>query len=177
MGKSCTLCNSPWVDEVDEYVTANKFKTIQALYDFMCRKYGTKFDISYHTTRRHIIHVRQELGWGVEASKLREKAIRDQIYKDIETVKVVRQGLNTLAKQLDEVERDLYDPSERKEVRDIVKTIISAVELLLKYSDKIQKEPTFSEEDFIQKMLACMKEFPMELQMKFITKWKEIKNE
>jgi len=175
--KQCRICVSPWLDEIDEYVTANKFKTIQALYDFMCRKYGPKFDISYHTMRRHVNHTKKELQWGVEASRFREQAIKDQIYKDIETVKITRNNLGILNKQLSEAEVDLSDPIDRKEVRDIIRMINDTVGLLLKYSDKIQHKSEFSEEDLVQKMITCMKEFPMDLQMKFITKWKELKNE
>ena len=46
MGRTCAICNSVFLDEIDRYVSQRKFKTIMGLYKYMTDKYGDKFNIN-----------------------------------------------------------------------------------------------------------------------------------
>jgi len=139
----------------------------------MTEEHKEKFNINYQCLRRHYRETQDIIGQSVKASRLREQAIQDQIYQDIETVRILKRSLNALKDQLTTVQNSgLVSSKERKEIRDIIHTLNKTLELLLKYSDKIEKEPKEDEETLFRKMIECMKEFPSEYQMKFIEKWK-----
>ena len=175
MGRSCQICNSPFREEIDQYITDRKFKTIMDLYKFMIDKYGEKFNLNYQVMRRHYRDFQNIVEQSVKASGLRERVIQDQIFKDIETVRIIRKNLGTLKNQLTTVgNKNLANPKERKEVRDIVNTINKTLELLLRYSDKIEyQKPNLNDDELIRKILQCFEGIPSEYQMMFIKKWRE----
>ena len=145
------------------------------LYKFMIEKHKEKFNINYQCLRRHYRDTQDIIGQSVKASRFREQAIQDQIFKDVETVRIIKRSLDSLKKQLEVVENsNLVNSKERKEIRDIINMLNKTLELLLRYSDKIEgQKPTFDEDELFGQIQQCFEGIPSEYQMMFIEKWKE----
>jgi len=165
--------NSPYIEEITKSILEKRFDSGRKLYLYFKEKYPDSFTFSYMTVSRYYNKIMNEVRDTAEVNDLRDRAIKSQIYQDIETVQTLSNHLKVLNKQLEKIMGDLNDPIKRKEVRDIVRTCSKVTEQLLRYSDKIEKEPEEDKDALFRRMIECMKEFPSEYQIKFIKKWKE----
>ena len=170
MTRVCAICSSPFLQEVNKYIKERKFRSIIALHGYMRDKYTiASFPWNYQVMRRHVFHTKS-------VSRLRQKTIEGQTIRDLETLKLIEGNLKSLQNQLASIETtNLINPRERKETRDIIKTINSTLELLLRYSDKIkEQEPIVDEEEIFHKIVKCLEEFPRDYQTKFVHTWREL---
>jgi len=133
----------------------------------MREKYGMdSFIHNYQVLRRHVFHTKN-------VGRLRQKTIEGQTIRDVETLRLVEGNLKSLQNQLTSIENvDLLNSKERKEVRDIIRSINSTLELILRYSDRIKQDPTVDEEEIFHKIVKCIEDFPREYQTQFARKWR-----
>jgi len=174
MTRICKVCASPFKDEINLLIFDGKYDSPLKIYNFMKQKYGDKFSLSHENVSRHRKRQVDKVKENATASLLRNKAIQDQIVKDVRTVHMLRTSLSTLSDQLEEVKKDIKDRVERKEVRDIINGIGKITETLLRYSDKIQSKPKFDPDTLLRKIIQCFEDIPPEYQIKFIERWKKI---
>ena len=170
--KFSAIDKSPYKDEITGLILNGTTPT--EIFKLMKDKYGEDFNINYQAVRRQRMKILNGIEETASTSHLRNQAIQSQIYKDVQSVQMLGNSLRILSNQLAKVARSVNNKEERKEVRDIVLSIDKVTSTLLRYSDKIQTKPEFSEEDLLNKIIDCFEGFPSELQIKFIERWKKI---
>ena len=167
--RDCKVCRSPHVDEYNE-LYFKKLWDISKIWRYAARKYGETF--SYETMRRHFARERMKRDYLIKADRERDEYIRREIEKDIETAKILRRNLELCSAQLEQLKSDMSDPEARKEIREIIGKINQTLELLLRFSDKIEsKKEHFDLESFYRRIIKCMEDFPVELVVKFQERW------
>jgi len=173
MGKICRVDISPNRAYYDELrLKGYKIKEIWRI-----AKTEFKEDIPIHSFYYHFRHhLERIIKEGEKASKLRQDAIEEEIYKSMDAARMLRTNLERCAEQSG-VLTDISNPKERKEMRSIISISNETIGLILRFLDKLEVKSKLTEEDIFKKVIQCIKDFPPELILEFTKKWKEYKYE
>jgi len=172
MGRICKICWSPHRPEYDKKLLEGW--EIKEVWRYAITKYNERF--SYESLRRHAKnHVEELVRTQVEASKLRQKRIDEEIQKSIEISEQLRRNLQLCNDQIQELSKDVSDPNRRREIRDVIGKINQTVELLLRFSDKLTKSESRMdpEEVLIDRLRYALQDIPWEYASKILERFKQ----
>lgn len=187
MGRACFLCNDPHRVEYEQVYL--KTRSYKKTWQYAVRRYNT--DIGYHVFRNHLKnHFKDIVDIGKESSKLRREVIKDDIHDEIQMSKALKRNLNFLIEIIDKLKNKAQVALDRNEIdmsqdeidncKDIVKTsldviykINQTIELMLRFSDKLEIEAENDPDTLFAKLMDCMDGVPIEYIEIFAKKWKE----
>lgn len=152
-------------------------KSFKKTWQHAIRKYDCK--LGYHVFRHHLrAHFDDVLQLSKEASNFRKEVLRDDIHEEIQMSKALKSNLQFLndtlskkKKQLQLLPIDAVDKEELKMVMDMVYKINQTIELMLKFSDKLEIETQNNPDVLLNKLMYCMEDFPLEYVEKFKERW------
>jgi len=170
MGRICKVCWSPHRPEYDEKIIQG-WEIKEVWRRLAIAKYNEKF--SYESMRKHAKnHVKALIRSSIEASKLRQKTIDEEIKKSIEVSTQLRRNLQLCNDQLEAL-KDLSNPDTRREIRDIIGKVNQTVELLLRFSDKITEHQSRvpTEEELMDRLRYSLQDIPWEYAGKILERF------
>jgi len=136
-------------------------------------QYGEKY--SYSTLQRHFSkHVKPVVEAKLKTARAHEEYIKAQIRKDIEIAKRLTRNLQILDDKIKEFldAGESLDPKEKQVLLQYLAEIRQTIELLLKWSDRIQTEP-LDEEEIFERILYCLQDLGPEQLKQFKKRWVE----
>lgn len=167
MGRRCKVCDSLHVADYDQKILSGW--VVKEVWKYAMREH--QMIVSYEAFRNHANNcVRGMVQESRYASRLRQKKIDEEIQRDIQLVKQLTDNLSLCNEQVSKL-KDVEDPEARGEVREIIGRINQTVDLLLKFSDKLNIKPAVSEDELYDRVVRCMEDFPPEWILKFREKW------
>jgi len=172
MGRTCKVCWSPHRAEYDEKIL--KGWEIKEVWRYAITKHQERF--SYESMRRHARNdVKGLIRSQLEASKIRQQKIDEEIAKSIEVSEQLRRNLQLCNDQIKELSTNVSDAEYRKEIRDVIGKINQTVELLLKFSDKLsQTEYSVDpEEVLVDRLRYALQDIPWEYASKILKRFKQ----
>jgi len=172
LGRECLVCLSPYCKEYED-LRFNKRWSVRKIYEYARVKHGETF--SYQSLRRHLKKQKHYINQMKEVDAFREEIIKQEIDRELEASRILRNNLELLSEQVQAVLQDgtnIQDPEARKEIREIVSKINQTSDLLLRFSDKINiKDDTLTEDELYRRVMLCMEDFPIEYIKKFKNRW------
>ena len=176
MGRICTVCISPHREFIDDCIVKGWER--KEIYRELLRRYGPGNVPSYQSIIDHArTHVKAVVQAAVERDAFRLKTIKEEIARDVSISRQLRQNLELCNDQISRIvkETDMANPEARGEVRDIISRLNQTIELLLRFSDKVEVKAT--QVDLSDRVLYCLRDFPPDLVETFMQRWKEIMSE
>lgn len=173
MGRVCKVCMSLHRKEYED-LRLRKHLTLKEIQQYALNKYGEYISIA--SLSRHFRRdVEPLLKAMIEADKQRHEIVREEISKDIKIAAALRENLEILKSQMEEVIQ-VGTPEARREARDIISRINDTVALLLKFSDKIKIEEAMTEEEMFKRLLYAIEPLPADLIVEIRRRWEEYPN-
>jgi len=170
MGRRCKVCDSIHLAEYNKLF--HKGWEIKEIWRKAITENNETF--SYESMRRHFRNdVEGVLEAHKKADKLRKQILEEEIKKDIIVAQQIRNDLELLNDMLNKIKDNIDDRGSREEILKIISKIHDTLELLLRFADQIQFKPRISEEAIYEKVVKCMFDFPTDLIIKFMERWKK----
>ena len=172
MPKLCKLCYSPHRLEYEAMFM--KGSTLVDIQKYAKEKYGEEY--SYSTVQRHFQkHVKEIVEKRLKSELAHSEYLKTKLKENLQVAERLVRNLRICDEQLQaaiQVGVSNLTPDEKKILLQYIAEIRQTVELLLRWSEKIQTEP-LKEEDIFERILFCLQDFPPELIQKFKARWVE----
>jgi len=168
MGRVCQVCYHPHRAWIEKRILEGWVK--KEIYNEMKRK-----DMNPPPYKSILNHARKcmqiYMDQSLKSDRLRKEKIREEIKRDLNTAKGLRQNLELLNRMIDRViaESDVDDKATREELSRLIHRVNETIELILRFSDKVGiiEEP----ESLEDKIIYCLRDFPSDLIVKFKQRW------
>jgi len=171
MGRACKVCSSKNRVEYDKLYLNERWEVKDI---WRHSKIKLKDDINYKSFLYHFRnHVQNLVDASVEASKLRNEKVKEEIYKAIDISKKLRGNIERIQEIIDkELEKDEKDFPYLLEV---MREARQLYKLLLEYSEKLDLGPTIDKDSIYDKVIECLIEsqIPDEYLYRFDQEWKK----
>lgn len=167
----CRVCSSIH-KEIIEKMKFVENRKITDIHKYISDNYPEE-DLSYHSIQRHLLHARNQMEHLRNTSELRNRIVEDSIKKDIEIAKRIERNLIICDQLLNTyIENGQLRELTTEELRELFLTMAEArrvIDQMLKWRKDINIES--SNTDMYEKILYCMKDFPLDLIKKFRDRW------
>jgi hypothetical protein len=170
IGRECRVCASSHREEYDKlrFVDNMQMKDIWRTADDTYHE-----GLSYDSFKHHFRHTKSYIQEIRNSSSMRNKIIEESIQKDIEIVKRITRNLDIcdqlISRFLENGKiRDLT-PEDLKQLFSTMNEARMVVDQMLKWRKDVNVESDTG--DIYEKILFCMKDFPLEYIQKFKVNW------
>jgi len=172
MPRNCNVCISSHLEEIDNMILDGW--EVKEVYRTLKGKYPNENLPSYDSLCNHAKeHVRHDNVRQQQIEVRKKKAIEKEIKASIQAVEQLSKNLTMVSKMLRlawEAEGALSNQAARKELSDLIWRTNQTVELLLKYSEKVDKKE-LSEDDIFNRLLYCMSGLPSDTVNLIMSRW------
>jgi hypothetical protein len=172
LGRKCKVCSSSHRDEYENMFLSGY--EIKSIYRYAKEKYKENF--SYDSIRNHMNnHVEEYIEARVRSSRLREKVVTKEVYKQIE----ISRNLRTNIERLQQIINDRLERINSDEDLTILLALLREArqlyELLLKYDEKIDLKPDIDKEELYNRVIECLIniDIPNEYIVRFEKEWEQ----
>ena len=165
----CKVCTSPYVDEINKRILRGD--SYKEIYEW-CKSKGCNF--SYVTLTKHANNHVLKIAKLDEAREYRtSERLKKEIDLDVKILRSLRETLELLSKQLDQLKNHQDDPDYRKEIREVIGKLLGVLELFMRFKDRFSLIDKDKEIDLQKRIMYALQEFPIEYVRRFWYRWNE----
>jgi len=166
----CKICKCPYRKELEELYLSGM--TIKDVKRYAEKKYNLNY--SYKSYWNHMTkHIKELINREVESNKLREKIVKEEVYKQIEISKNLRKNIESLQSIINKRLENISKDSDLSILLALLREARQLYELLLRYDEKIDLKPEVDKDELYNKIIECFLKIkiPNEYIVRFQEEW------
>jgi hypothetical protein len=173
MGRQSHVEKSPFLDEIIQCL--EKGWSYKEIYRYLKARYSGERIPSYYSIRNFGRKWTREIRKAVALDEKRQSIISREVRSSVLAAQQLRKNLEMCAQGLEALWSEWLKTRDYLKLRDLTNLITStnrSIELLLKFQEEISEMP-LSEDEILDRLLYCIRDFPPDLVTKFRERWEE----